>query len=459
MLINFTVENFRSFGAEQTLNLIASSKLQGHENHFVSIGDTGKNILRTSVVYGANASGKSNLVRAILFAQSLIQGTGQIKSLALNRFRFWKQDTPSTFEFRFQVDSNILVYGFSITQSAVVEEWLEATSPKGRDVEIFARNHQAITVGNLKVFGKEADTSKKALEAFLVLEPRPDQLLLNKIVDLPPSSRGELLHRAAWWLTECLTIIQPEADFDYLLEFLDHEADFRRFATEFLANIETGVDDLRIEQSEINADKLPKQVLEGLQTPKGIHTTVLLGSPSVSLQMHPSDPTKVVRRNLTSRHSVGDTEFSIPFQEESDGTQRFLNLLPALYHLTTNRKVFVIDELDRSLHPLLCYAFVKFFVDTCPGACQQLIVTTHETRLLDQELLRRDEIWFAEKDKKQQTQLHSLADMNIRADLRLEKGYLQGRFGGIPFIGDTKKLMDLIQCPTNGKPNAKKTPA
>lgn len=130
-----------------------------------------------------------------------------------------------------------------------------------------------------------------------------------------------------------------------------------------------------------------------------------------------------------------------------------------LYHLSAGSKVYVIDELDRSLHPHLTYAFLKFFLESCPRAYQQVIVTTHEAHLLNQELLRRDEIWFVEKDKKQQTLLYSLADLNVRNNVRLEKGYLQGRFGAIPFIGDPRKLMDLITCPTNGKAHAKETPA
>ncbi len=459
MLINFSVENFRSFGAEQTLNLIASGKLQGHEEHCILIGDTGKSVLRAGVVYGANAAGKSNIVHAILFAQTLIQGTGQIKTLALNHFRFRKSKKPSSFEFRFLVDGQILIYGFAVTQKAVVEEWLEGTSQKGRDVKIFDRKGQQISVGNLTgSFGKGAETSEKTLKALQVLGPRPDQLLLNKIVDLPSASRGDLLNHVAWWFTECLTIIQADASFGPLLDFLEQDNGFHGFAKEFLHSIGTGINDLHIEQAPIPAERLPKQLLEGLQASRGQETTISLGGFSVTLQLDPGDPTKVIRRNLSARHRVDKSTYSIPFQDESDGTQRFLNLLPALYHLTTGCKVFVIDELNRSLHPLLSHAFVKFFLESCPGACQQMIVTTHETHLLDQELLRRDEIWFVEKDHKQQTQLYSLADMSIRNDVRLEKGYLQGRFGAIPFIGDTKKLMDLIQCPTNGKSNAKKTP-
>ncbi len=312
----------------------------------------------------------------------------------------------------------------------------------------------------MKAFGSESETSERALAALKILAPRPDQLLLNKIVELPQSSRGELLSRVAWWFSECLTVVQAQSSFAPLLEFLDTDEDFRRFAGEFLHNVGTGVNELQIEQAELGADKMPKELLQGLQAPSGAETTMLLDSASVSLQLDPHDPTKVIRRNLAARHRVQHSAFSIPFQDESDGTQRCLHLLPALYHLTTTRKVFVIDELDRSLHPLLCHAFLKFFVESsCAGAYQQLVLTTHETHLLDQELLRRDEIWFVEKDDKQQTQLYSLADMKIRNDVRIEKGYLQGRFGGIPFIGDTQKLMDMLQCPTTGKNNAKKTPS
>src|SRR5438874_844343 len=126
MLIDFTVQNFRSFGSEQTLNLVASSKIQDHKAHCIQIGLTGKQVLRAGVVYGANASGKSNLVRAILFAQSLIQGTGPFKRIALSQFRFCKQKKPSKFEFRFLAQGQLFVYGFEITEKAVAEEWLEA---------------------------------------------------------------------------------------------------------------------------------------------------------------------------------------------------------------------------------------------------------------------------------------------------------------------------------------------
>jgi AAA15 family ATPase/GTPase len=454
MLINFSVENFRSFGAEQTLNLVAADRLQEHPDHRVPIADTGKSVLRASAVYGANAAGKSNLVRAIHFAQNLIKG--QAKPLALSQFRFRKETKPSSFEFRILVDGQLFVYGFDVTQKSVVEEWLDATSAKGREVSVFHRTEQDIVIGDLKPFSSQGDVSGQALQALKHLGVRPDQLLLNKIVDLPASHRGDLLHKAAWWFSDCLTVVLAESRFSALIEFLNQEANFREFAGAFLQNVGTGINALRVERSEISADNIPKAVLEGLQG-DGRESTIQLGDLGVKLQLDPNDPTKIIRRNLTAQHDINDSTYSLPFQDESDGTQRCLNLLPALYHLKTRCNVFVIDEINRSLHPLLCHAFLKFFVESCAGACQQMVVTTHETHLLDLDLLRRDEIWFVEKDEKQQTQVYSLADMKIRNDVRIEKGYLQGRFGGIPFIGDTQKLMDLIRCPSNGHSHAKET--
>jgi uncharacterized protein len=458
MLINFTIDHYRSFGVEQTLNMVATA-LKDHPGHCVPIPGTERSVLQVGVIYGANASGKSNLVKAILFAQLMILGRTSLARLALNRFRFVKKKKPASFEFRFVADGQVFVYGFTITQDAILEEWLDAASESGREVNVYTRSKEDIQIGRLRSFGKEGTSLRKALSALKLLGVRADQLLLNKIMDLPAQHRGELLTRVVWWFTECLTVIEAESEFTPLVDMLGADDDFRKFCGAFLKNVGTGINDLSIEEKKIDADKVPKQFLERLQAPLGPDVAVTLGGPGMTYELDADDPTKIVRKNLAARHRVSDLDYPISFQDESDGTQRCLNLLPALYHLTRECRVFVVDEIDRSLHPLLCHALLKLFLDACPNKCQQMIVTTHETHLLDLDLLRRDEVWFVEKDRHQQSRLSSLGDWKARKDLRIEKGYLQGRFGGIPFIGDTKKLMDMIQCPVNGTRNEKKTPS
>ena len=129
--------------------------------------------------------------------------------------------------------------------------------------------------------------------------------------------------------------------------------------------------------------------------------------------------------------------------EESDGTRRLLNLIPALH----NPCVYFIDEIDRSLHPILVKEFLGFFLKSCGGVSRQIIVTTHESNLLDQDLLRRDEIWFAEKDQTAATRLYSLLDFKVRNDRDIRKGYLQGRFGAVPYLGSLEHLLAKTDRP------------
>jgi AAA15 family ATPase/GTPase len=457
VLINFAVDYFRSFGVEQTLNMVATT-LRDHPGHCVEISGTEKSILQVGVIYGPNASGKSNLVKAMLFAQQMILGRTSLKGLAQSRFRFVREAKPASFEFRFLSSEQVFVYGFTATQDAVVEEWLDAMSESGREINVFTRRKQDIDIGRLRSFGENGVAPRRALRALKELGVRNDQLLLNKIVELPDQRRGDLLSRAVWWFAQCLTIVPADSQYAPLMDMIDADVDFRRFCGAFLRHVGTGIDDLSIEKARIDADKVPKALLDRLQSPEGSNVALLIGGPGVALELDADDPTKIVRKHLSARHQVNSQVYSISFQEESDGTQRCLNLLPALYHVTRRNQVFVVDEIDRSLHPLLCHALLKLFLDACPGRHQQMIVTTHETHLLDLDLLRRDEVWFIEKDRQQQSHLSSLGDLNARKDLRIEKGYLQGRFGGIPFIGDTKKLIDMIQCPVNGTRNEKKTP-
>ena len=146
MLINFTVDHFRSFGVEQTLNMVATA-LKDHPGHCVEIPGTEKSVLQAGVIYGANASGKSNLVKAMLFAQLMILGRTTLKGIVQNRFRFVKKQKPASFEFRFLAGGQVFVYGFTITQEAILEEWLDATPESGREVNVFNRHEQDIDIG------------------------------------------------------------------------------------------------------------------------------------------------------------------------------------------------------------------------------------------------------------------------------------------------------------------------
>jgi hypothetical protein len=219
-----------------------------------------------------------------------------------------------------------------------------------------------------------------------------------------------------------------------------------RFAGTYLCEADTGVHSLEVKVSDVQQGISPLSVVldcfgKAMAKAKGdrFYFDALAGE-KVFLGKDKEGHEKFgTLRAVHKRRDGSDAAFG--FAEESDGTRRLLHLLPALYHLRSKPHVLFIDEIDRSLHPLLSRQFLGFFLSSCSGCPSQLILTTHETHLLDLDILRRDEIWFAEK-KDGETRMYSLADFKIRPDLQVRKGYLNGRFGAIPFLGDFSKLCE-----------------
>jgi len=444
VLINFYVKNFRSIRDEVQLNLVADGRYRNHDEHLQPIIALEKSALKMAVLYGANAAGKSNVVRGIDFAKDMVLEPGAIKRLQNNQFAR-RSDAPTEFQFQFQTGGYQFDFGFELLAGKIVSEWLviEGSEQSRRDAKVYERNRDQIELGKLSAY-KDGKTTIRLLDTLGSLGIKDDELLLNKVLHgTAETKRGNILNAALLWFTDSLKIIQPRSSFLQLLSTLDRDKSFRSWSAELLSSVDTGIGELEIAKDEISADKLPQSFVEGLQA--GVDSISL--SPGLELSLDEEDNSKVVRRSLKSVHSSGKEKFELPFAEESDGTQRFLELLPALYlhHQQESNEptVYVIDELDRSLHPLLSRAFIEFFSMSAAEHPVQLIFTTHETNLLDSDLLRRDEIWFVEKGRDQVTKLTSLADYSVRKDLKLEKGYLHGRFGAIPVVSGFDELMEF----------------
>ncbi|MES2790845.1 MAG: AAA family ATPase [Planctomycetota bacterium] len=448
MLVSFSVSNYRSFGVEETLNMVASNKLTEHPGHLVPIPDTGKSVIRTSLIYGANAAGKSNLVKAMLAAQrTIIHGAAYYRAADAFRFNDSLSQAPSGFEFRFLIRGRVFVYGFDIAaETGVHAEWL--TTVKGNDeIVIFERSADGSAVVGKELRSEFPHDPRivETLQAVTALSLRAEQLLLNRILELRPKEQGETLYGVIQWLTEDLVIARPGHQTHNILSRLNDDTNLRNFVAGFLRNVGTGVSDLELEEFAGDPEewKFLRAVTKSdsrLRSLDGIEIDGTL------IRTDPQDPTRVISRRLYARHAWKEGSSALPFSEESDGTQQLLHFIPFLLAPSDRPKTVVIDELDRSLHPLICWEFIRFFSESCPGVPRQLIVTTHEAHLLNQELLRRDEYWFVEKDADQQSRLTTLSDFKVRNDLKVEKGYLQGRFGAIPIIGSMAALEQLLQC-------------
>jgi len=457
MLVSFSVSNYRSFGEEVTLNMVASNKLTDHRHHVIPIGDTGKHVVRSALIYGANAAGKSNLVKAMAFAQRLVGWRQQDRLPNVEFFRFQPDGarTPSSFEFRFLLDRRVFAYGFDVTGDRIVAEWLTLT--KGDDdLVVFERDAQGHTAIGEAVSRLSTDDPrlKETLGVLRQLPLRPRQLFLNRVSSIPDEVQGKTLSAVVRWVTNDLSVLEAEHRSCDLLDRLDNDQAFRRFTEEFLKTVDTGIGRLQFERTERQCTEWEREYIShGSECDEPAYS--LLGcTGDTDMRLTPGDPNRVTIRRLLAEHSLSQKEFLLPFCEESQGTQQLLHFMPTLFTSRGENKIVVIDELDRSLHPLICWEFIRFFSDHCPGARTQLIVTTHEAHLLDQELLRRDEYWFVEKDEKQQSQLVPLSDFNIRKDLQVRKGYLDGRFGAIPVFGMMEGLRKHLECETGEEAHA-----
>ncbi len=455
MFVSFSVSNFRSFSSEETFSLVASKRFSGsHEEHAVPIPDSDEKVLRTAVLYGANAAGKSNLFKALRYFKSVALKPGK-KNGGTGREPFKFEDfaqEPSSFDLQFVVGNKLYRFGFCVDDERIIEEWL--VQVKGtKELVVYERKTDEKGRVKIKAAGLKRNDKLKALAT--IGGPQNQSFLATIRATLDSQDVGAELNSIILWLDKKLTLIAPNESFNSLGSMLATEPEFLTFAGDFLKSSSTGIDHLKTEKKVISESDLrallPQgvidKIMERLDADSEKTVAITLGEGNeVIIERKNED--QYYRISVHAAHKLQDGGvIPLDLSQESDGTRRLLNLLPALHHLRTDSAVYFIDEIDRSMHPMLVSKFLEFFLKSCEGGQRQIVVTTHESNLLDLELVRRDEIWFAEKDLLGATHLYSLMDFKVRKDLEVRKHYLQGRFGAVPFLGDIDRLLDSeVSC-------------
>jgi hypothetical protein len=360
-------------------------------------------------------------------------------------FRFADEASPpSSFDLQFVIKDKLYRLGFKADDHRITEEWLlEVKGNKEKPL------YERATDENGKVTIEAIGFSSigKKLDALATVgSPQNQTFLATIFATLEEEDVGEDLRNVHYWLRR-LTLIAPHESYVALVHNLAEDPDFLEFAGNFLKYSSTGVDHITAQKHEISEDDLRGLLPEDM-APEVIGeiledgNTIIGLDDSTDLMVERSKENHYfqVKIHTAHKHQEGKV-VSMELSEESDGTQRLLNLIPALHHLKKDNAVFFIDEIDRSMHPELVWKFLEHFLKSCDSNQRQLIVTTHESNLLDLDLLRRDEIWFSEKDQTGATHLYSLDDFKVRKDLEIRKHYLQGRFGAIPFLGNLDRLL------------------
>jgi uncharacterized protein len=441
MLIRFTVSNFLSFKEPTTFSMVASSE-RIHPHHVVRTPSRrDPNLLRMGVVYGANAAGKSNLVKALRVVRELVVQTRAPEALLpVRRFRIDPDylGKPSIFQVEFRINDMNYAYSISTDQRRVHSEELRTTTSTSETL-LFKRttsstSEVAVHFGS---FTDTLDTDHRSFLRFLARGTRPNQLFLRETIE-----RNEELFRPVYnWFDTALAILDPSGVSHQVETLINFDTHFKTFMRDVLVAAGTGITDVVIDEQPFGPDsRIPSDVIEEAQQtlPDGMvwfHYDLYYGERLVLLKRDG----ELYSLRLMTMH--GDRVFEL--REESDGTQRLVDLIPMLYSLTVHpsEQVVVIDEIGRSLHPHLTQLLVDMHLDAANAEKRsQLVITTHETNLLDLDILRRDEIWFAEKKRDGSTDLYSLSDFQPRYDKNIRRDYLVGRYGAIPFIGGAAQL-------------------
>jgi len=454
MLLQFSVENYLSFRDKAVLSAVPAPGVE-HAAPMVLRDGHGHEALRALVVYGANASGKSNLIKALAFARDVVvseRGARDaigVKPFALDAAH---ATAPSQFEFEFEFafEGESWSFGFVLTARRVEAEWLHRRrSQDAADELVYERELKEEGEGYEFTVGPGLAEGDHALAELIGRGTRANQLFLAEA-----EGRGiGVLDTVTRWFREGLGIFGAEIGTEeWLVERLKG-AKARAFAGELLERAGTGAGQIGFRFEVHNLNEIFDRKLIELE--KSIMRMVssrgfIDDDDVIALAMTVLVPRLVLRHG--SRPIEG-TSPSAPHQgfslsDESDGTVRLLYLASLLYGEGkgegADHRTLCMDEIERSLHPNLSRFVLEAMLSAPEAGAAQFVFTTHDTGFLDLKLLPRDAVWFTEKDGGGGTHLYSLAEFNLEQITELsgdwEHGYLHGRFGAVPFLGDPKKL-------------------
>jgi hypothetical protein len=430
-----------SFDEEQVFSALATKEKQ-QRNRVAAVSTKGLSILPISIVFGANASGKSNFVGALQFAQQIVVAARPRPedSIPVQPFRLvaLSKDKASRFDFTLLCGERIYRYQFGVTYKEILSETLHEIVGDNEKL-IFCRassdGNQSTQNWDISYFKKSLPSDQFAFLEFKSRDTQRNQLFLN-------SARGKDINEideVADWFRLKLTLISPNTVFKPVETILNLSDGLREYCDKTVRAADTGI--VRIDTEEVNLESSP------IPPPMRDHLAqIMQDGQSVLIPTATNDRFALTKTKgelhafrLVAYHAAKDgPPIRFEFPSESEGTRRLIDLLPAFHELVWagQQRVFIIDELDRSLHTHLTWKLIESFVLTLgPSSRCQLIVTTHDVMLLDQDLVRRDELWFVEKNIAGDSHLRSLSEFkDIRYDKDIRKAYLEGRFGGTPQV-------------------------
>lgn len=423
MLVDFKVKNFRSIKEEQLLSMVASSQKEFVDTHtFLPTTSKKLSLVKTAAIYGANAAGKSNILKALDAMKKIVRDSAtkyqRGDELPVKPFLFDNEiNEPTEFEINFIYEGIRYQYGFATTKERITEEWLIAY-PKGRPQNWFARVYNEEKKEYQWQFGDKLTGKKQLWQE----STRSNALFLSTAVQL----NSEQLQPVFDWFANKLKITSVNGwDPSFTMnKCLDEK--YKKSILRFLKTADMDIEDIEIEVGEFDPSNLPDEM--------------------------PIELKEKIAQDLKGKELIKGAKFyhldnygkkvALDFEDESDGTQKLFSFIGPWLDSLGNGNVLLIDELHDNFHPLMVKFLIEMFHRKDMNKSDaQLIFTTHETSVLNQDTFRRDQIWFCEKQNRA-TKLYPLTDFSPRKGVEdLEKGYLSGRYGALPFFQDISMAM------------------
>lgn len=423
MLVNFRVENFKSFKNENNINMYASKINDKLETHTISSENEKNRLLKSAVIFGPNASGKSNLIQAMSFMRKYVEmsaNIGQAKENLASEIEPFilnseTENKPSSFEVTFIIDNIRYRYGFTVDQNRVWNEWLfHKISIK--ETPLFIRSEQNIEYINTafsegKLIKKENKTRENVL--FLSVVAQFNGKISLKIFE--------------WFEKLNVTSNVGRNKFEhYTLDMLSNDDD-REKISKLVKAVDVGIYNIIKVDKVIEFDELPSYIKEQHKEKK------------ISDIKRTTIETEHIKYGQEKKY-LDSVNFNL--RQESVGTQKFIMLAGPIIETLEKGEILIVDELDNSFHTMMTKFIVKLFhTPSINKKNAQLIFITHDTNILNQDCFRRDQIVFAEKNLFGESNLIPLLDFGIRKDVSLEKNYLEGKYGGIPHISSDIEMI------------------
>lgn len=441
MLIRFAVENYNSFKGQQVFSMVAGKQTR-HASHCFTV--KGKRLLKSSFFFGANASGKSNFVRALDFMRRVtLMGVGAMRY----NDRFFRIDPvckekPGVFQIDFIAEQTIFSYGFAINYLTheFCAEWLYRLDSSEKETCVFEREQ-----GKQIITGLRLNKNSELRFNIYCEDLKPDELLLNEVGNKKIDEDSDLhdFIVAYEWFKN-LIVVYPGSHARNKNDFFLNPAFNTDSMVDMLRAFDTGIEEITKgkQLAEKAFDFLPEEVKKDVlnnieQTMRsklqdGTRCKIEIGDYQFEISIEDGE---IIAEKIMLDHGNPTELFEL--SDESDGTKRLFDLIP-LYEFGKKEKIIIVDELDRSFHSKLTEEYIKRFFEITKEKSCQLICTTHDLNLMDLRILRQDEIWFVEREIDHSTRIYSLSDYKQRFDKNILNDYLIGRYGAIPCFQDNE---------------------